>query len=1772
MESVSTQVVAATKLLVLNPGKFELWKMRIEQYFLMTDYALWEVILNGDSPLSTRTVDGVEASVPPTTTERKLARKNELKARGTLLMALPNEHQLKFNTYKSAKTLMEAIEKRFRGNKESKKVQKTLHKQQNKPDLEDLSMDDLYNNLKIYKAEIMGSSSTNQNTQNVAFVSSNITSSTNEEVNTAHGVSAANSKNNASTLPNVDSLSDAMIYSFFSSQSNSSQLDNEDLKQIDPDDLEEIDLKWQMAMLTIRKRYVNDKYKTGEGYHVVPPYTGNFMPPKPDLVLADKDEYVFSESATSVPSAATSEVKTSVSKPKFVSEPVIEDRISNSENENETESKSGQRKPSNAKIEFVKSFEHVKSPRESVKKVANNKQAEYPRKNSQSPRGNKRKWNNLMTQKLESNFEFKNKACYVCGSFNHLIKDCDFYENKMVENLYGTMLEGQSSSRAAVSVSTARPINTAYTRPTVNNARPSSNVFNIAHSHVRRPFNKYTTNKNSNEKINTIWENATIVGPKAVVSNNKENEANAVKASACWVWRPKQKVLDHGNPQQDLKDKRVTNSGCSRHMTGNRSYLTDYEEIDGGFVAFGGSTKGGKITMKGKISTCKLDFEDVYFVKELKFNLFSVSQMCDKKNSVLFTDTECVVLSPDFKLLDESQVLLRVPIKNNMYSVDLKNVVPSGGLTCLFAKATLDESNLWHMRLGCLVTILNTLDHLGKFDGKADEEFFVGYSVNSKAFRVFNSRTRLVEETLHIIFLKYKPNVAGSTKENIGAGQVWKKTVPDQEYILLPLWTSDPLLSKGPKNTKDYAGKKVTEVPETESGVSSKEDDKDDQYLRNEFESLNSENDINSTNNINTVSSTVNTASINDNVVDENIVYRCEDNPNMPNLEEIVYSDDDEDVGAEADMTNLDTHVPVSPILTTRIHKDHPVEQIIRDIHSAPQTRRMTKHGTNHESKKVIQALTDLSWIKVTQDELLQFKLQQVWTLVDLPYGKRVIGTKWIYRNKKDKRVARIEVIRLFLAYTSFKDFVVYQMDVKSAFLYGKIKEEVYVCQPLGFEDPKFPDRAYKVEKALYGLHQAPRAWYETLSTYLLDNGFQIELCTKFEKLMHKKFQMSSMGELTFFLGLQVMQKEDGIFISQDKYVDEILKKFGFSTVRIASTPMETSKPLLKDAEAEDVDVHLYRSMIGSLMYLTASRPDIMFVVCACARFQVTPKVSHLHAVKRIFRYLKGQPKLGLWYPKDSPFDLEAYSDSDYAGASLDRKSTTGGCQFLRSRLISWQCKKQTIVANSTTEAEYVAAANCCGQVLWIQNQMLDYGYNFLNTKIFIDNESTICIVKNPVFHSKTKHIEIRHHFIRDSYEKRLIQVIKIHTDHNVADLLTKALDIDDWNGAVRQKVNAVGPTVFNDEYDTPSHTKKVFANMRRKGKDFSGTVTPLFPSMLASQIVEGEGSGQPTKPQHTPTTALPSYVESIPTIASSSHPKKTYKYEDVHEERGDSVERAATTATSLDAEQGSGGSPRCQEAIGDTIAQTRFERVSTPFYDSPLLGVNTPASDEERIELKELMDMCTKLSDRVLDLENVKDAQALEIKKLKKRVKKLEKKKKLRTPQLKRRLFKVGIESSTEKKTQGRYGHDVSTAEVTSVSVPSDVDVSAASPIRPFDDLITDDITLAKTLMKIKSSVSRSQKDKGVMFKEPSEPTITSRPQSYIPVKDKGKGIMKEPEKLVKVKGKDQIEYDADVAQRLQAELDEEARLKREREEEASNAALIEEWDSIKARIDADA
>ncbi|GJT88020.1 putative ribonuclease H-like domain-containing protein [Tanacetum coccineum] len=1116
---------------------------------------------------STRgTVDGVEKTYPPINAEEKLARKNELKARGTLLMALLNEHQLKFNTYKCAKTLMEAIEKRLQklisqleilGETISQedmnlKFLRSLPSEwkthtliwRNKPDLDTLSMDDLYNNLKIYETKVKG-------------------------------------------------MSDAVIYSFFANQSNSPQLNNEDLQQIDADNLEEMDLKWQMAMLTMRaRRFLN---KTRRKINA---------------------------------------------------------------NGSET-------------IGFNKS-------------------------------------------KVE---------CYNCHKKGHFARECRApKENKNREPIRRNVIVETTKTKALVAQDglgydwsdQAEEGPTNFTLMAYTSSGSSSSSSSDSESQLN--VGAYKAGLEFVEVRLDVYKKNEVVFEEdiKILKLNIKLRDNALTEL--------RKKFEKAEKERD--DLKLTLEKCDNGTEFKNKVMNQFCEIKG---------------IKREFSVARTPQQN---------------GVAERKNRTLIEAARTMLA--DSKLpttLWAEAVNTACYVQNRVSVIKPYNKTPYE----LFLGR---KPALSFMRpFGCPVTILNTLDHLGKFDGKANEGFFVGYSTNSKAYRVFNSRTRIVEENLHVKFIKettniagngpnwlfdidaltismnYKPVVAGNqtngnagTKENIDAGQAGKKIVPDQEYILLPLLTSVPSLFKSSKDSPDARFKPSGEEEKMDS---EHPENKDSKVPNTEEPRVHQEKDanVNNTNNINAVCLTVNAADIENNVVDENIVYGCIDDPNMPNLEEIVYSDDDEEVGAEADMNNLDTTVPVSPILTTRVHKDHPLEQIIGDIHSAPQTRRMTKNVTEHgmfssvqqrinhkdfqnclfacflsqvEPKKVIQALTDPSWIEAMQDELLQFKLQKVWTLVDLPYGKRAIGTKWVYRNKKDDRgivvrnkarlvaqgytqeegidydevfapVARIEAIRLFLAYASFMNFIVYQMDVKSAFLYGTIEEEVYVCQPPGFEDLEFPNKVYKVEKDLYGLHQAPRAWYETLSTYLLENRFRRgtidktlfikkdkddillvqvyvddiifgstkkSLCTEFEQMMHKRFHMSYMGELTFFLGLQVKQKDDGIFISQDKYVADILKKFDFATMKTVITPMETNKALLKDEEDVDVDVHLYRSMIGLLMYLTDFRPDIMFDVCACVR--------------------------------DSPFDLEAFSDSDYAGASLDRKPTTGGCQFLRRRQVLW--------------------------------------------------------------------------------------------------------------------------------------------------------------------------------------------------------------------------------------------------------------------------------------------------------------------------------------------------------------------------------------------------------------------------------------------------------------------------------------------------------------------
>ncbi|GKD24269.1 putative ribonuclease H-like domain-containing protein [Tanacetum coccineum] len=1093
---------------------------------------------------------------------------------------------------------------------------------------------------------------------------------------------------------------------------------------------------------------ITDKSKKGLGYSAVPPPHPLIYnrPKKPDLSYFGLDEFkgYGPENKEQVSQDTSSFVESSLNVDKETVFPV------------------------NKKVEFTKPKNHEKPVKKSVR------YAEIYR--SQSPRGNQRNWNRQKSNQLGKDFVMYNKACFICGSFNHLQINCDHHQRKGIasrnnykrvdaKTTHPSVLRNMSPRAVLLKtgltpLNTVRPVNTAHPKSIVPSAKSMSHFSKQAQSTAKRPFYKQTT-----------------LTRRSVHTTKRHY----------YTKRPK------GKPQQD--DKGFVNSGCSRHMTGNITYLSDFKEFDGGYVAFGGGAYGGRITGKGILKTDSLDFEDVYFVNELKFNIFSVSQMCDKKNYVLFTNTECLVLSPNFKLPDENQILLKIPRKDNMYSFDMKNIIPKESLTCLVAKATLDESMLWHRRLGhinfkninklvkdnlvrglpnfflkmtkpvllvlkgsntdllvkkkginreyniartpqqngvaerrnrtlieaartmladsklpttfwaeavsiacyvqnrvlvvkphsktpyelfrsfkpalsfmrpfgCHVTILNTLDSLGKFDGKSDEGTISNQSAGTQGELNAGTSEEISQDCIVML--------------------IWK----DTSYFDSP--TKD--FDNGEPKTVSDAQKQVEDGSDNENAKQDKfKDDSSTKDVNAARQHVNTASlDVNTGSlKLNAVSPLVNTASLNkQDSLKDMFTIGASHTIEATHIE--FFSDEDE---PEVDLGNITNSYIVLTTPDTRIHKDHQIDNVIGNEKSSVQTRRMTKptfeqgflsdiyeqkiHDTLNtclyacflskiEPTSIAKALTDSSWVEAMQEELLQFKLQQ---------GHR--QEEGIDYKEVFTPVARIEAIRLFLAYAYFMGFLIYQMDVKSAFLYGTIEEEVYVTQPPGFKDPNHPDKVYKVVKALYGLHQAPRAWYETLANYLLGNGFKRgkidqtlfikkqkgdillvqvyvddiifgstnkELCTRFEKLMKD---------------------------NQDKYIAEILKKFNYTDVKSALTPVDLEKPLVKDGDADDVDVHIYRSMIGSLMYLTTSRPDIMSAVCTCARFQVTPKTSHLLAVKRIFRYLKGKPTLGLCYSKDSPFELVAYTDSDYAGATQDRKSTTGGCQFLGDRLIS---------------------------------------------------------------------------------------------------------------------------------------------------------------------------------------------------------------------------------------------------------------------------------------------------------------------------------------------------------------------------------------------------------------------------------------------------------------------------------------------------------------------
>ncbi|GJT89958.1 putative ribonuclease H-like domain-containing protein [Tanacetum coccineum] len=1440
MELESTNSGPTAKLPILKLGEYEMWAIRIKQYFQIQDYALWEVIENGDSWVSisqTTEENGITTlkMSTPATAEEKTKKKNDVKARGLLLMALPNEHQLTFSQYPDAKSMFAAIETRFGGNAATKKTQKTLLKQQyenfsatsaesldsifnrlqkivsrlailgviiaqedlnlkflsslppewnthvvvwmNKPEIETMSIDDLYNNFKIVEQKIKKTVGTSSGGQNLAFMTAPSSSSTNDANTASSQVSAASpSVNTASLQVCTASVSDNTMYTFMVENPNASNVLHQDLEQIHEDDLEAMDLKWWSVITVIswdtlpgnaehqEARKISSEIKTTQGSKEtkktlprqysevhndktcsksclknyeslkkqyddlvakkheiefkaitykrgldtveaqlvryrknevlfskevvvlkrevgIKQYEINtlktefeklkqekdaidfkiekFVPPphpliynrpnKLDLSYSGLDEFKEPEfkgygpenskkesnvgcekesdnskenSDKSLVKEQESQVKSSfvegcgsntsksVSEvePKKVREnndaPIIEEWVSDDEEQDESKTKPEKKTviPTAAKIE--------KPVKKSVR------YAEMYR--SQSPRGNQRNWNGQKSNQLGSEFVMYNKACFICGSFNHVQRNCTYHQKKKVvsgnnynrvDNYYYAKTSHHRTHknvtpRAVLLRTGLKPLSTAKPR-IVNTARSYRTPVNTVRPRV----------------INTARQNRTSV--------------NAARANG-------------GKPQHD--DKGFVEMVCQGHMTGNMGLFSDFKQLIGGYVAFGGRT----------------------LIEAAR------TMLADSKLPTTFwaevVSTACYV---------QNRVLVVEPHNKIPYEL-FRGFKPA----------------LSFMRpFGCHVTILNTLDSLGKFDGKSDEGFFVGYCLSSKVFRVYNTRTKRIEENLHIRFLENKPMIEGTgpkwlfdidslsqsmnyvpvtsgTVSNDSAGTSEEKS---QDCIVMPIWKDISYFDSPTKNVDNGEPKTVDDAQkQVEDGLNN-ENAKQERFA-----------DDSSSKDVNVVGKQVNTASLDVNTGSLKL------NDVGPSTSTVRSNEEDNtEEEPEVDLGNITNSYIVPNTANTRIHKDHPIGNVIGEVQSTI------------EPTSIAKALSDSSWVEAMQEELLQFKLQQVWILVDLPNRKKAIGIKWVFRNKKDERgivirnkarlvaqghrqeegidyeevfapVARIEAIRLFLAYASFMGFLVYQMDVKSAFLYGTIKEEVYVTQPPGFKDPDHPNKVYKVVKALYGLHQAPRAWYETLANYLLSNGFnrgkidqtlfikkqkgdillvQVyvddiifgstnkELCTGFEKLMKDKFQMSSMGELTFFLGLQVQQKEDGIFISQDKYVAEILKKFNYSDVKSASTPVDLEKPLVKDGDADDIDVHLYRSMIGSLM--------------------------------------------------DSPFELVAYTDSDYARATLDRKCTTGGCQFLGNRLISWQCKKQTVVATFTTEAKYVAAASC---------------------------------------------------------------------------------------------------------------------------------------------------------------------------------------------------------------------------------------------------------------------------------------------------------------------------------------------------------------------------------------------------------------------------------------------------------------------------------------------
>ncbi|GJW80005.1 putative ribonuclease H-like domain-containing protein [Tanacetum coccineum] len=1300
MDLETTQTNDAAKLPLLKKGEYEMCRLRIEQYFQIQDYALWDVIENVNSfkptTRTTTNVDGTSTSMIPgaVTTEEKTQTKNDVKARSMLLMALPNEHLLTFNQYKDAKTLFDAIQTRFGGNDATKKTQKTLLKQmyenfnapstesldsifnrlqkivsqlailgenisqedlnlkflrslpsewnthvvvwRNKPDLDSMSFDDLYNNFKIVEQEVKrtATSSTSSSSQNMAFVSS---PSSINEVNTANvQVSTANSSvSTDSTLDSTANLSDATVYAFLANQPNGSQLVHEDLEQIHEDDLEEMDLKWQLALLSMRaRRYyqrtgkkitINGSDTAGYDKSKVECFNchkmGHFArecrsprnqesrPRNHDNGNRNQDssrrtvnvEETSSKAMVAIDGAgfdwsfmAEEEVTTNMALMAFSDSEVYNDKTCSNTCLKSFETLKTQL--DNLRVEFNKSEFNLATYKRGLASVE--EQLVFYKKNEVMfsdqiavlKRDASFKDSEIIALKSEIEKLKKEKEC-------NQIK-IDKFEN--ASNYLDKSIRSQISdnSRKGVGYNVVPPLPTGLFAPltidlsnsgleefqqpefkgygpkasksvyvdTSNKVKKTPDTLLVKELMVNYNYTTKRTHPNAQRNIvpravlmktglkpfNTARTVNTTLPKYTIFSVNtaRQKVVNTTRPKAINTARPNSVVVNtvRANQANAVKalicnpptdDQGYVDSGCSRHMISNISYLSDFQE-----------------------------FEDMLPLVE------------DSKEE-------------------------RSLVKNNMYSVDMKNIVSKESLTCLVAKATLDESMLWHRRLGRVnFKTINKLvkDNLvrglpsKRFENDQTcvsflkgNQYKASYSLGCNNGTKF--KNKVMNEFCEKKGIKREYSVARTPQQN-GVAERRNRTLIEAAKTIGRTPTINFIRPFGSHvsilNTLDHLGK-----------FDGKSDD--GFFIGYSLTSTNSNDFAALEVSIGEGSTSMETDTSQDYIVmplwkdslliDSLSMNVCHDEPE---LSCDVEKKDDEGVSKESGVDDQEKPESSTPNINTAGPSINTASANLKtgSLHiNTVSPIVITTRSNRSQTISDIFSLRDNVTSKATHADLFGDETKMDMSNLNASYQ---VPTTPNTRIHIDHSLDHVIGDMQFGVQTRGMTKTANEQGFLSAVYEGKLMKTFIL---IWFEDPDYPDKVYKVVKAFYGLHQAPRAWYETLAKYLLDNGFyrgKIDQTLFIKKQKGDILLMSSMGELTFFLGLQMKQKEDGIFIIQDKYMTDILKKFGFQDVKTASTPMDIEKPPLKDSNGDDVDVYLYRLMIGSLMYLTSSRPDII--------------------------------------------------------------------------------------------------------------------------------------------------------------------------------------------------------------------------------------------------------------------------------------------------------------------------------------------------------------------------------------------------------------------------------------------------------------------------------------------------------------------------------------------------------------------------------------------------